>query len=159
MSCREEEWMRTKASFLIASAAAGVLGLALQAVSLEGPYRVEALSGSRLEEFRELANSVDVNAVGAERAAQRDVGDYPDRGRQFLGELRYFAAQSRNLRSRAGAGEVHPRLIGPFVDRLLEDARQSDRSLRDARVFTKVWVDSGSTITMLHRMAYLVRFQ
>lgn len=151
--------MRTKTWFLFAGAAAVVLGLSLQAGSAEGPYGVAALSGSRLEEFRELARDVDVNAIEAHRTARRDVGDYKDRGQQFLGELRYFAAQSRDLHTRADAGQVDPQQIGPFVDRLLEDARQSDRSMRDARVFTSVWVDSGSTITMLHRMASLVRFQ
>jgi hypothetical protein len=29
--------------------------------------------------------------------------------------------------------------------------------MRDARVFTSVWDDSGRTITLLHRMASLVR--
>jgi len=127
---------------------------------VEGPGApaVAALSGAHLQEFRRLARDVVVNATEAHRAARRDVGDYPDRGQQFLGELHYFAAQSRNLRRRADAGEVDPQQIGPVVGRLLKDARQADRSMRDARVFTSVWVDSGSTITMLDRMASLVRF-
>lgn len=150
--------MRTRTWFLMAGAAAGVLGLSLQGVSAESPYGVGVLSGSRLEEFRELVHDVDVNAIAAQRTARRDLGDYKDRGQQFLGELRYFAAQSRDLHTRVDAGQIDPQQIGPFVDRLLEDARQSDRSMRDAQVFTSVWVDSGSTITMLHRMASLVRF-
>jgi hypothetical protein len=150
--------MRTKTWFVLGSAAAGVLGLALQAASAEAQYGLATLSGSRLQEFRELAHDVDANAIEAHRTARREVGKYPDRGHQYVGELLYFAAQSRNLHTRADAGRVDPQQIGPFVDRLLEDARQSDRSMRDAGVFTSVWVDSGSTITMLHRMASLVRF-
>ena len=83
--------------------------------------------------------------------------DYPQRGQQFLAELNYFAAQSRDLLSRANAGQVDPQQIGPVVDRLLEDSRQADRRMRDARVFTSVWDDSGRTITILDRMASLVR--
>jgi len=134
--------------------------LLLAASDVEGPApdAVAALSGSRLQEFRQLAHDVDVNASGAHAKARRELGDYTDRGQQFLGELNYFAAQSRDLHRQADAGPVNPEQIGPIVDRLLADARQADRSMRDARVFTSVWADSGSTITMLNRMAGLVRF-
>jgi hypothetical protein len=85
------------------------------------------------------------------------VGDYPDRGRQYLGELRYLAARSRDLRRLAEARQVDPQQIGPIVDRLLEEARQADRAMRDAGVFSSVWAGSGSTITILQQMAVLVR--
>ena len=117
---------------------------------------VAALSGARLQEFRQLANDLDVSAGRAHETAKRDVGGHP-RGQQFLGELHHFAAQSRGLRSRADAAPVNPQQMGPIVDGLLEDARQADRRMRDARVFTSVWDDSGRSITILHRMASLVR--
>ena len=126
-------------------------------VEVPAPHAVTALSGSRLQEFRQLARDVDSNAVRAHESAQREVGDYKDRGPQFLGELHYFATQSRGLRNRADAKEVHPQQIGPAVNLLLEDARQADRGMRDARVFASVWVDSSRTITMLRRMASLVQ--
>jgi hypothetical protein len=126
-------------------------------VEVPAPHVVGVLSGSRLQEFRQLAHDVDSNATRAHETAQREVGDYKHRGQQFLGELHYFATQSRGLHSRADAGQVHPQQIGPAVNLLLEDARQADRSMRDARVFASVWVDSGRTITMLRRMASLVR--
>jgi hypothetical protein len=131
--------------------------LAGRDVEVPAPHVVAALSGSRLQEFRQLAHDVDSNATRAHVTAQREVGDYPHRGQQFLGELHYFAAQSRGLHSRADAGQVNPQQIGPAVNLLLEDARQADRSMRDARVFASVWDDSGRTITMLRRMASLVR--
>jgi hypothetical protein len=138
----------------------GRMELLLAASDVEAPaaHAVAALSGSRLQEFRQLAHDVDVNARAAHSKAKSEMGDYKARGQQFLGELSYFAAQSRDLQRRADAAQVDPQQIGPIVDRLLEDARQADRSMRDARVFTSVWVDSGATITMLHRMAGLVRF-
>ena len=131
--------------------------LAGRDVEVPAAHVVAALSGSRLQEFRQLAHDVDSNATRAHERAQRDVGDYPHRGQQFLGELHYLAAQSRGLHSRADVGQVNPQQIGPAVNLLLEDARQADRSMRDARVFTSVWDDSGRTITMLRRMASLVR--
>jgi hypothetical protein len=126
-------------------------------VVVPAAHVVAALTGSRLREFRELAHEVDISANRAHERARQDVGDYPARGRQFLGELLYFAAQSRNLRKRADAGQVDPQQIGPMVDRLLEDARQADRLMRDASVFTSVWDDSARTITILQQMAGLVR--
>lgn len=131
--------------------------LAGRDVEVPAPHVVAALSGSRLQEFRQLADDVDRNATRAHERARREVGDYPQRGQQFLGELHYFAAQSRGLHSRADARQVNPQQIGTAVNLLLEDARQADRSMRDARVFTSVWDDSGRTITMLRRMASLVR--
>jgi len=126
---------------------------------VDGPavHGVTPLAGSRLREFRQLAQDVDGSARRAHARAKRELGDYPERGAQFLGELNYFAAQSRDLLGRANAARVDPQQIGPFVDRLLEDSRQADRRMRDARVFTSVWDDSGRTITILHRMASLVR--
>jgi hypothetical protein len=131
--------------------------LAGREVAVPAAHVVAALSGSRLQEFRQLAQDVESSATRAHETAKRDVGDYPERGRQFLGELHYFAAQSRDLHNRANTARVDPQQIGPIVDRLLEDARQADRSMRAARVFTSVWDDSGRTIAILRRMANLVR--
>jgi hypothetical protein len=126
-------------------------------VDVPAAHVVAALSGARLQEFRQLAQEVDSSATRAHDRAKRDLGDYPERGPQFLAELNYFAAQSRDLESRARAAQVNPQQIGPVVDRLLEEARQADRRMRDAQVFTSVWDDSGRTITILERMAGLVR--
>lgn len=126
-------------------------------VLVPAAHAVAALSGSRLQEFRQLANDLDISATQAHETAKRDLGGYRERGQQFLGELHHFAAQSRGLHSRADSAPVNPQQMGPIVDGLLEDARQADRRMRDARVFTSVWNDSGRTITILHRMASLVR--
>lgn len=128
-----------------------------RAVVVPAAHVVAALSGPRLDEFRQLARDLGQSAVQAHEQAKRDVGDYPGRGRQFVGELHHFEVQSQDLRRRADAAEVNPQQIGPIVDRLLEDARQADRQMRDARVFTSIWDDSGRTITILRQMAGLVR--
>lgn len=126
-------------------------------VEVPTAYLVPALSGASLEQFRRLAQDLDLSATGVRDLARREVSRYPGRGRQFLGELSYFAARTRELLTSVEAGEVDARLIGRDVDRLLEEARQGDRGMRDAQVFTRVWDDSGRTILILQRMASLVR--
>ena len=126
-------------------------------VEVPNAYVVPALAGARLEEIRRLASALEVSAIRAHGEASRAVGKYRDRGEQFLGELRHFSVQSRALRSRTVGDKVAPRDIGPVVDHLLEEARQADRRLRDAQVFTEVWDDSGRSIVILRQMARLVR--
>jgi hypothetical protein len=130
--------------------------LAGRDVEVPTTYVVPALSGLKLVQLRELAAALEVSATRAHDAATRAVGAYA-RGEQFLGELRHFAGQSRDLRLQANTGTLDPQRVGPVVDRLLEDARQADRRMRDAEVFTEVWDDSGRTISLLQRMASLVR--
>jgi len=126
-------------------------------VEIPTAYVVPALSGAPLEQFRRLARDLDLSAAGAHDQARHEVSDYRERGPQFLGELGYFAARSKELRIEAESGDVHPQQIGRLVDRLLEEARRADRTMREADVFTGVWGDSGRTIAILERMASLVR--
>jgi hypothetical protein len=126
-------------------------------VEVPAPHVVAALSGPRLQEFRQLAHDLDTSATQAHEQAKRDVGEYRDRGKQFLGELNYLQVQSRALCTRVDAAQVNPQQIGPVVDRLLEEARQTDRGMRDAGVFTSIRDDSGRTISLLLQMATLVR--
>lgn len=133
------------------------LSLSGAEVNVPAAYVVPALSGARLERFRELAAALDESASRAHGRARQEIGSYQERGAQFLGELHYFAALSRDLHTRADAGAVNPKGIGPVVDDLLEEARDADRRMRDAAVFKEVWTDSSRTITILQEMASLVR--
>lgn len=126
-------------------------------VEVPTAYVVPALAGPGLAELRRLASDLEVSATRAHDKATRAVADYRERGEQFLGELRHFAGQSRDLNIQAKIGKVEPQAVGPLVDHLLEEARQADRRMRDAQVFTEVWDDSGRTIAILQRMASLVR--
>lgn len=125
-------------------------------VEIPAAYVSPVLSGAALEQFRQLVHDLEISATRAHARAKREASRY-DRGRQFLGELGYFEAQSRDLHLRADAGDVAPQEIGPIVDHLLEEARLADRRMRDARTFPEVWDDSGRTITILQRMTTLVR--
>jgi hypothetical protein len=133
------------------------LVLAGRDVDVPTAHVVLPLSGPRLEEFRQLARDLDASATRAWERSKLDVADYPLRGPQFLGELEHFAARIRELLDHAAASPVDPQQVGPLVDRVLAEARQADRTMRDARVFASVWDDSGRTITILERMATLVR--
>jgi hypothetical protein len=133
------------------------LVLAGRDVEVPAAHVVAALSGLRLREFRQLVRDLDASASVAHERAKRNLGGYPGRGQQFLGELNYFASRSRDFRTRVDAGDADPQQMGPVVDHLLEEARQADRRMRDAQVFTQVWDDSGRIITILERMASLVR--
>jgi hypothetical protein len=131
--------------------------LAGNEVKVPRAYVVPPLSAAKLTEFQQLAHDLEISATRAHERAERELENYRERGQQFLGELNYFAALSRDLHTRADAGVVRPKDIGPIVDRLLEEARQADRRMRDANVFTQVWDDSGRTIVILEQMANLVR--
>ena len=126
-------------------------------VEVPTAYVAPALSGATLEQFRRLARDLDASAAGAHDQARQKVGAYRARGEQFLGELGYFAARSRELRTRAESGDVFPKATARRVDELLAEARQADRTMREAEVFTTVWSDSGRTIAILEQMASLVR--
>ena len=47
--------------------------------------------------------------------------------------------------------------MAPIVSRLLQDARDTDRSLRDTRVFPEVWDQWAETINVLSQMVDVVR--
>ncbi len=66
-------------------------------VAVPAPHVVAALSGLRLQEFQGLAAELATSANRAHESAKRDVGEYPGRGPQFLGELYHFAVQIRGL--------------------------------------------------------------
>jgi hypothetical protein len=130
--------------------------MAGQDVEVPTAYVSPVLAGPALEQFRQLVHDLETSATRAHARAKKEQGRY-DRGAQFLGELGYFEAQSRDLHLRADAGDVAPQEIGPIVDHLLEEARLADRRMRDALTFPEVWDDSGRTITILQRLTTLVR--
>jgi hypothetical protein len=130
--------------------------MAGQEVEVPAAYISPVLAGPALEQFRQLVHDLEISATRAHARAKKEAVRY-DRGKQFLGELGYFEAQSRDLHLRADAGDVAPQEIGPIVDHLLEEARLADRRMRDAQTFSEVWDDSGRTITILQRLTTLVR--
>jgi len=131
--------------------------LAGQDVEVPFAYFQGALPVVRVVELRQLASDVAASAARALGGATRAANAYRERGQQFLGELRHFSGQSRDLRTQANTGRLDPRTIGPLVDYLLDEARQANRRMRESGVFEEIREDSGRTITDLERMASLVR--
>ena len=121
-----------------------------------GTYSGAALTGARLQQFRELAHQLDTSASRTLAAAERNAPNN-DRARSILADLRHFAEQARSLHDRSDANEVAPREIGGVIDHLLEDARLADRNMRDARAFSDAWDEWSRTIDVLNRMSSLVR--
>jgi hypothetical protein len=115
------------------------------------------LSGSQLEDFRRLAHDLDTNALRAHQIAETSRANYTPRQDEFLLDLRRFAERAHDVHVRADAGRVNRREMAPIVNQLLQDARATDRSLRDTRVFPQVWEQWAQTIDVLNRMADLVR--
>jgi len=115
-----------------------------------------ALTGTRLQQFRELAHQLDTSA-GRTLAAAEGSAPNNDRARSILADLRHFAEQARSLHDRSDTNEVAPRELGGIIDHLLEDARLADRNMRDARAFSNAWNEWSRTIDTLNRMADLLR--
>ena len=119
-------------------------------------YPGAALTGTRLQQFRELAHQLDTSARQTLAAAERSAPNN-DRSRSILADLRHFAEQARSLHDRSDANDVPPREIGAVIDHLQEDARLADRNMRDARAFSDAWDEWARTIDTLNRMANLMR--
>lgn len=109
------------------------------------------VTGPPLREFRRLANSLNVESDRAVSLAEQG----PDRGNRSLAELRRFARRTSDLSRSTGADALDPREIGPVVDRLMDDARQNDRSMREGGDFPRV--EWAASIRLLEQMASIVQ--
>ena len=116
------------------------------------------LSGSRLADFRRLAQYLDESALRSQQIAETNRADYPMGQQDFLSDLRRFAERAHDVHLRADAGDVNPREIGPIVNQLLQDARATDRSLRSTRALPQLWDQWTRTIDTLDSMSALVRY-
>jgi len=114
-----------------------------------------AWSGTRLADFRRLAEYLDESAQRSYQLAQTHPAAYTPRQQAFLSDLRAFGDRAHAVRVQADGREVNRRDIGPIVHQLLQDARATDRSLRDTRVFPEVWDQWARTIDTLDKMAAL----
>jgi len=124
-----------------------------------GPGRSEggALSGTRLQQFRDLARDLDMQSSRALQAAEGSASRY-GRAQAVLTDLRGFAQRARDLRARVdGSNRVVTGDVAPLVAELAQDARALDRRMRDSRVFPDAWDEWSGVIAGLDRMAVIVR--
>jgi hypothetical protein len=116
-----------------------------------------ALSGTRLQQFRDLARDLDVQSSRALQAAERSASRY-GRARAVLTDLGGFAQRARDLSARVdGSTRVVTRDVAPLVEELAQDARALDRRMRDSRVFPDAWDEWSGVIAGLDRMAAIIR--
>lgn len=115
------------------------------------------LSGSALEDFRRNAHEVVVRATLARDAAERAGGAYTDSARRVLADMSYVVSGARDLESRLSATTVYRSDLRSSVDRLLEDARRVDRSMRDANLYSGAWTDWMEVMRLLQRLSDMVR--
>jgi hypothetical protein len=115
------------------------------------------LSGSALDDFRRTAHEVVVRATLARDSAERAGGTYSEPARRVLADMTYFVSGARDLESRASASTVDRRDVRSYVDRLLEDARRIDRSMRESSSYSGAWTDWSEVIRLLQRLSDMAR--
>lgn len=121
-----------------------------------GSERAGYLSGTRLQQFRDLARDLEEQTASALRTADRSTTRY-GRAQGILTDLRSFVQRANDLSSSTGRGDLASREVATLVDGLTQDARELDRRMRDARAFADAWADWARVIETLDRMAILVR--
>ena len=122
-----------------------------------GPSYGSVLSGSALDDFRRTSHEIVVRSTLARDTAERAGGAYSDSARRVLADMSYFVSGARDLESRASGSSVDRRDVRTYVDRLLEDARRIDRSMRDTSAYSGAWTDWAEVIRLLQRLSDIAR--
>jgi len=120
------------------------------------PYG-SVLSGSALDDVRRAAHEVVVRATLARDTTERAGASYSDPDRRLLADLSYFVSGAKELETRTNSGTtVDRRDVRPFVERLTDDARRIDTSLRGSSAYSRSgdWVE---VVRLLQRLSDLTR--
>jgi hypothetical protein len=123
----------------------------------EAPYG-GVLSGSTLDDVRRTAHELVVRATLARDTADRSRASYSDADRRLLADLSYFVSGAKELETRTNSGTtVDRRDIRAFVERLTDDARRLDLSLRGATAYSGAGSDWAEVLRLLQRLSDLTR--
>jgi hypothetical protein len=114
------------------------------------------LAGQDMINFRRLAESLTV-AIGRLQTSVRQSANIPERMNRPLSDLRYFAQRAEDLNRTSNADVVNGREVFPIIDRMLQDARQSESDMRSSRDFPNA--EWAPVIMVLEQMAAIVRIQ
>ena len=116
------------------------------------------LSGSALDDVRRAAHELVVRATLARDSADRFGATDSDSDRRLLADLSYFVSGAKEFETRANSGtSVDRRDVRPFVDRLTEDARRLDISLRGSTAYSRAGTDWAEVVRLLQRLSDLTR--
>jgi hypothetical protein len=121
------------------------------------PYG-SVLSGSALDDVRRAAHELVVRATLARDTAERAGASYSDSDRRLLADLSYFVSGARELETRTNSGtSVDRRDVRPFVERLTDEARRLDISLRGSSAFSRAGSDWAEVMRLLQRLSDVTR--
>jgi hypothetical protein len=114
------------------------------------------LAGPRLERYKALVQELEVHARRARELADTYIPGTQGYSEALAVKIQRLAVEAARLRERASSGPLDPREMKPVVDRLLEDARATDRKMRQAGAFPKVWAEWSRSIELLDQIASLL---
>jgi hypothetical protein len=121
------------------------------------PYG-SVLSGSALDDVRRTAHEVVVRATLARDTAERSGATYSDSDRRLLADISYFVSGAKELETRTNSGTaVDRRDVRPFIERLTDDARRIDTSLRGSSAFSRSNNDWVEVVRLLQRLSDMTR--
>jgi hypothetical protein len=121
------------------------------------PYG-SVLSGSALDDVRRTAHEVVVRATLARDTAERSGASYSVSDRRLLADISYFVSGAKELETRTNSGTaVDRRDVRPFIERLTDDARRIDTSLRGSSAFSRSNNDWVEVVRLLQRLSDLTR--
>lgn len=114
------------------------------------------LTAATLPEFRRLAHDLDRAAFRMLDLAEPHAREYADGGR-FLSDLRFFTDEVDDLYIQSTEANVRADQVRGIVGHLLQDAHETDKAMRQARVFPQLWNDWAYTRGILNRMAQMLQ--
>jgi len=116
------------------------------------------LSGSALDDVRRTAHEVVVRATLARDTAERAGATYSDSDRRLFADLSYFVSGAKELETRTNsAATVDRRDVRPFIERLTDDARRIDTSLRGSSAYSRAGSDWVEVVRLLQRLSDMTR--
>lgn len=114
--------------------------------------------GYRREQFASLAHELHDRAARAHAIAERRTPSYGHREQEFFSRIHRFSDEAADFHSRYESGDIRSRAdLRDSLSRLLNDARDTDRALRDANVFPEVWEEWQGVVRVLQRMVDMAR--
>ena len=109
------------------------------------------------ERFAALAHELDDRAARAHTIAETRTASLGPREQEFFARIHHFSDQARAFHERYESGEINSRgRLRDEINHLLEDARDTDRSIRQANVFPEVWNEWQGVVRVLQRMLDVV---
>ncbi|MEO6323580.1 MAG: hypothetical protein ABIQ65_03055 [Thermoanaerobaculia bacterium] len=111
------------------------------------------LNGRRLDEYRQLARDLEDHSARTLEIASRMSRDDREYSQDLFLSLQKFSTDARTQRNRTDQGQIDRK----DLNRLLSDAHESDRRMREGHVFPRAWEEWKQCMTALDRMIDLIR--